>query len=101
MIMALTAGIAGWNLWAQAVPAGLAAMPPAARLAWLGTLGVALALLPANRRLTRLGLRRWRLAALFLPGIGPAVFMWLVTFSGTREQGGHYGAREGAAIGVA
>ena len=61
-------------------------MPPPARLAGLAALGILLGLVPANRLLTRLGLRRWRLAALFLPGIGPLVFMWLVAFSGAGEQ---------------
>jgi MFS family permease len=61
-------------------------MPLAARLAGLAALGVMLGLVPANRLLTRLGLRRWRLAALFLPGFGPLVFLWLVAFSGAREQ---------------
>lgn len=57
-------------------------MPPAALLAGVTALGVMMALMPANRLLTLLGLRRWRLAALFLPGIGPFVFLWLVAFSG-------------------
>ena len=57
-------------------------MPPPARLAGLAALGILLGLVPANRLLTRLGLRRWRLAALFLPLAGPFVFMWLVAFPG-------------------
>lgn len=42
-----------------------------------------MALMPANRLLTLLGLRRWRLAALFIPLVGPFVFMWLVAFPGS------------------
>ena len=41
--------------------------------------------MPANRLLTLLGLRRWRLAALFIPLVGPFVFMWLVAFAEMRE----------------
>ncbi len=37
--------------------------------------------MPANRLITLLGLRRWRLAALFIPLVGPFTFMWLVMFS--------------------
>ncbi|MGE4482858.1 hypothetical protein [Acidocella sp.] len=39
-----------------------------------------MALMPANRLLTLLDLRRWRLAALFTPLRGPFVFLWLVAF---------------------
>jgi hypothetical protein len=57
-------------------------MPPAALLVGVTALGVMMALMPANRLLTLLGLRRWRLATLFLPGIGPFVFLWLVALPG-------------------
>ena len=57
-------------------------MPPAALLVGVTSLGVMMALMPANRLLTLLGLRRWRLAALFLPLVGPFVFLWLVAFPG-------------------
>jgi hypothetical protein len=59
-------------------------IPPAALLVGITSLGVMMALMPANRLLTLLGLRRWRLAALFIPLVGPFVFMWLVAFPGTR-----------------
>ncbi len=75
-------------------------IPPAARLAGLAALGVLLGLLPANRLLTRLGLRRWRLAALFLPGIGPLVFMWLVAFSGAHDQDAPDTERDGSDLGM-
>lgn len=55
-------------------------IPPAALLVGITSLGVMMALMPANRLLTLLGLRRWRLAALFIPLVGPFVFMWLVAF---------------------
>jgi len=55
-------------------------IPPAALLVEITSLGVMMALMPANRLLTVLGLRRWRLAALFIPLVGPFVFMWLVAF---------------------
>lgn len=58
------------------------AIPPAALLVGVTALGVMMALFPANRLLTVLGLRRWRLAALFIPLLGPFVFMWLVAFPG-------------------
>ncbi len=61
---------------------GAGMMPPAALLVGLTCLGVMMALMPANRLLTLLGLRRWRLAALFIPLAGPFVFMWLVAFPG-------------------
>lgn len=61
---------------------GAGVMPPAVLLVGVTSLGVMMALPPANRLLTLLGLRRWRLAALFLPGIGPFVFLWLVAFPG-------------------
>ena len=57
-------------------------MPPVALLVGVTCLGVMMALMPANRLLTLLGLRRWRLAALFIPLAGPFVFMWLVAFPG-------------------
>jgi hypothetical protein len=57
-------------------------IPPAALLVGITSLGVMMALMPANRLLTLLGLRRWRLAALFIPLVGPFVFMWLVAFPG-------------------
>ena len=57
-------------------------IPPAALLVGVTSLGVMMALMPANRLLTLLGLRRWRLAALFIPLVGPFVFMWLVAFPG-------------------
>ncbi len=57
-------------------------IPPAALLVGITSLGVMMALMPANRLLTLLGLRRWRLAVLFLPLVGPFVFMWLVAFPG-------------------
>jgi hypothetical protein len=55
-------------------------MPLDALLVGITSLGVMMALTPANRLLTLLGLRRWRLAALFLPGVGPFVFLWLIAF---------------------
>ena len=55
-------------------------MPPAVLLIGVTSLGVMMALMPANRLLTVLGLRRWRLAVLFIPLVGPFVFMWLVAF---------------------
>ena len=55
-------------------------IPPAALLVGVTALGVMMALIPANRLLTLLGLRRWRLAALFLPGVDPFVFLWLAAF---------------------
>jgi hypothetical protein len=61
-------------------------MPPAALLVGVTCLGVMMALMPANRLLTLLGLRRWRLAVLFLPGVGPFVFLWLVAFPGYRVR---------------
>ena len=64
----------------MATPTGQAMMPLAAQLVGVTALGVMLALIPANRLLTRLGLRRWRLVALFLPVIGIAVFVWLTAF---------------------
>ncbi|MGE4480847.1 hypothetical protein [Acidocella sp.] len=57
-------------------------IPPGALLVGITCLGVMMALMPANRLLTLLGLRRWRLAALFIPLVGPFVFMWLVAFPG-------------------
>ncbi len=60
-------------------------IPPAALLVGITSLGVMMALMPANRLLTVLGLRRWRLAALFIPLVGPFVFMWLVAFAEMRE----------------
>ncbi|EKM99429.1 hypothetical protein MXAZACID_10578 [Acidocella sp. MX-AZ02] len=57
-------------------------IPPAALLVGITSLGVMMALMPANRLLTLLGLQRWRLAALFIPLVGPFVFMWLVAFPG-------------------
>ena len=61
---------------------GAGVIPPAALLVGVTSLGVMMALMPANRLLTLLGLRRWRLAVLFLPLVGPFVFMWLVAFPG-------------------
>ncbi len=58
-------------------------IPPAALLVGITSLGVMMALMPANRLLTVLGLRRWRLAALFIPLVGPFVFLWLVAFPGS------------------
>ena len=66
---------------------GAGVMPPTALLAGVTALGVMMALMPANRLLTLLGLRRWRLAALFLPLVGPFVFMWLVAFPGRLANG--------------
>ncbi len=57
-------------------------IPPATLLVGVTSLGVMMALMPANRLLTLQGLRRWRLAVLFLPMVGPFVFMWLVAFPG-------------------
>lgn len=65
---------------ARVLAAGV--IPPAALLVGITSLGVMMALMPANRLLTLLGLRRWRLAALFIPLLGPFVFMWLVAFPG-------------------
>ena len=59
-------------------------IPAAALLVGITSLGVMMALMPANRLLTLLGLGRWRLAVLFLPGVGPFVFLWLVAFPGSR-----------------
>jgi hypothetical protein len=70
--------------------AGARVIPATALLVGITSLGVMMALMPANRLLTVLGLRRWRLAVLFLPGIGPFVFLWLVAFPGfhAREDRG-------------
>ncbi len=57
-------------------------IPPATLLVGVTSLGVMMALMPANRLLTLLGLPRWRLAVLFIPLVGPFVFMWLVAFPG-------------------
>jgi len=95
MITKLGTGIAGWHLCGRRPCPGARRHAPSSqdRLA-----GHARRCAPPTGCSPRLGLRRWRLAALFLPSIGPAVFMWLVAFSGAPEQGGHGAAREGATL---
>lgn len=70
-----------FGLGAALMP-GAGVIPPAALLVGVTSLGVMMALMPANRLLTVLGLRRWRLAVLFIPLVWPFVFMWLVAFPG-------------------
>jgi len=89
-----------WHWWMAAMAAVWSIMPPIARLTGLAALGVLLGLIPANRLLSRLGLRRWWLAALFLPGVGPLLFMWLVAFSGVGQKDDPDAERAGDDLGL-